>query len=61
MAQANVISALKHDPLRPFLFPCSISSSTDVDGPSAAKRRTGHAMKRVENRQNRVRRFVDRH
>jgi len=47
MAQANVISALKHEALRPFLFPCSISFSPVVV-PSAAKPRPGHAMKSVE-------------
>ena len=47
MAQANVISALKHEALRPFLFPCSISFSP-VMVPSAAKPRPGHTMKSVE-------------
>ena len=47
MAQANVIPALKHEALRPFLFPCSIAFSP-VMVPSAAKPRPGHAMKSVE-------------
>ena len=47
MAQGNVISASKRDPLRPFLIPCSIPSSP-IMVPSIAKRRIRDAMKRAE-------------
>jgi RNA polymerase sigma factor (sigma-70 family) len=50
MAQGNVISASKRDPLRPFLIPSSISSRL-ISLPSAAEQRIEHAMKRAENRQ----------
>ena len=50
MAQGNVISASRRNPLRPFLLPCSISSQL-MSLPSAAERRIEHTMKRAENRQ----------
>ena len=47
MAQGNVISASRRNPLRPFLIPCSIPSSP-MPVPSKAKRRIGSTMQRTE-------------
>jgi hypothetical protein len=50
MAQGSVISASRRNPLRPFLFRCSISSQL-MSLPAVAERRIEHTMKRAENRQ----------
>ena len=44
MAQGNVISASGRNPLRPLLFPCSISSPL-MTAPSAVERRIRQTMK----------------
>jgi RNA polymerase sigma factor (sigma-70 family) len=49
MAQGNVILGSGRDPLRAFLFRCSMSSQL-MSLPSAAERRIEHRMKRAENR-----------